>query len=297
MKEKCCVWLLLAWVLSAVSATTVLAEETVAKPVLAVSDCGKCHELQPLEIAAKGAAHKTQINCLDCHQGHRPAVANNIPKCGMCHSGEEHFQLEGCTTCHNPHQPLDVVLKGNLKAPCLTCHAGVGEELSTHPSKHNDLACNFCHAEKHGAIPACSQCHEPHSTQMTQADCRSCHQPHQPLTLEYGPQTASVLCASCHADVSTTLAASKAKHRDVACVTCHQSKHKTIPQCADCHGMPHPETMHQMFPKCASCHHTAHDLNNWPEKKEGKKLEEKAGAKKNVSPAKEPPKKDARKGK
>ena len=292
MKKKCGMLLplLLAMILAAGFGSSVFAAEEATKPVLSVDDCAKCHELQPMEIAAKGAAHKTQINCRDCHQGHRPAVANNIPQCSMCHAGEKHFELEGCTSCHNPHQPLEITLKGELKAPCLTCHAGVGEELDSHPSKHTQLACNFCHADKHGAIPECIQCHEPHSAQVTQADCKACHQPHQPLTLAYGPQTASGLCASCHDGVFNTLAASKAKHREVACVTCHQGKHKTIPQCTDCHGLPHPETMHKMFPQCAACHNIAHDLNNWPEKKG-----EKAGAKKSAAPAKEAAKKEGKK--
>lgn len=276
--------------LALVMPVSVFAQANTGKPALAVADCSKCHEKQPAEIEKNGAAHKTQINCQDCHTGHRPAVAKNIPQCSMCHSGQKHYELEGCSTCHNPHQPLDVTLKGELTAPCLTCHAGVGEELVSKPSKHTKLACNSCHAEKHGNIPACVVCHQPHSAQMTQNDCKICHKPHQPLTLEYGAQTASVLCASCHDLAFNQLSASSAKHRDVSCVTCHQNKHKMIPQCSDCHGLPHPEAMHQMFPKCASCHNTAHDLNNLPA--QNKAVKEKA-----APAAKEPVKKDSKKAK
>ncbi len=290
MKKKCIKLLPLLFVLLYPVVATAQGEPV--KPVLSVEDCAKCHERQPLEIAAKGAAHKTQVNCQDCHAGHRPAVANNIPACSMCHGGEKHYELEGCESCHNPHQPLEITLKGELTAPCLTCHGEVGEELSSRPSQHSKLACNTCHAEKHGNIPGCGQCHEPHSAEMKQDDCKVCHLPHQPLTLEYGPQTASVLCASCHAEAFNLLAASSAKHHDVTCVTCHQKEHKTIPQCSDCHGLPHPEQMHQMFPECATCHNTAHDLNNWPVRKEAKESAVKGAAK-----SKEAPKKDVKKAK
>lgn len=272
----------------AFTGTPVLAQQAAPKKTaLSADDCVKCHEKEPAQIEAKGAAHKTEINCRSCHENHRPAVASNIPKCSMCHSGAKHYELEGCVTCHNPHMPLDISLKGDLKAPCLTCHAGQGEEIKSFPSKHGQVSCTFCHANKHGVVPECVQCHKPHSAQMSQADCKACHQAHQPKTLTYGAQTQSVLCAACHQEAFSQLTASKAKHREVACVTCHQNKHKTVPKCADCHGLPHAATMHQKFPKCGDCHNTAHDLNNWPAKKEAgkpepKKEAAKPEAKKNV---------------
>jgi hypothetical protein len=101
---------------------------------------------------------------------------------------------------------------------------------------------------------------------MTQADCNTCHQAHQPLELAYGPATPSIQCAACHDTAFNLLKASDTKHRDVACVDCHADKHKTVPQCSDCHGMPHAAAMHKKFPKCGECHSIAHDLNNWKEK-------------------------------
>jgi predicted CXXCH cytochrome family protein len=260
-----------------------LAEDQAAKAVLTAADCVKCHQKEPQEIAANGAAHKTQIGCQDCHAGHRPSVANNIPECSNCHSGEAHYQIKGCVSCHNPHSPLDIALKGELKEVCLTCHADQGKELVASPSKHAEVSCNFCHADKHGNIPVCTDCHQPHSDKMTQADCKSCHQAHMPLTLTYGASVPSTQCAACHGQAFGLLQASPTKHRDIACVTCHADKHKTVPQCSDCHGLPHAEGMHQRFPKCGECHNIAHDLNNFPAKQEGKGAKEgktKPGAKK-----------------
>lgn len=244
--------------------------------VLSPTDCAKCHELQPAQITAKGGKHRDEINCQDCHTGHRPAVAKNIPECSMCHGGKPHYELKGCLSCHNPHQPKEVVLKGELKAPCLTCHIPQNEQLEAHKSKHTTFACNFCHADRHGVIPECVQCHKPHSNDMAQKDCGSCHKAHKPLMVAYGSETPSKFCGACHTTAFNLLTASKAKHKDVACVTCHQDKHKMVPQCSDCHGLPHPDAIHTQFPNCGQCHNIAHDLNNWPSQK---KADAKAPAK------------------
>lgn len=233
-----------------------------AAPELSINDCGKCHEVQPAEIEAAGAAHKEQINCLDCHTGHKPVSPSNIPECAQCHEGSDHYALNNCISCHNPHQPLAVVLEGELKAECLTCHTEQNAQLVANPSAHTEVSCNFCHAEKHGVVPACTECHEPHSAEMVANDCAVCHQAHQPLVLEYPDTTQNSLCAACHETAYAELLASTTKHRNIGCVECHAEKHKTVPQCADCHGIPHAAGMHAKFPNCGDCHNTAHDLNN-----------------------------------
>jgi predicted CXXCH cytochrome family protein len=245
-----------------------------AQPVLSDEDCAKCHGQEPAQIAAAGMAHKTEVTCTACHEGHRPKVANNIPECSQCHSGKPHYEVEGCKSCHNPHAPLEVRLQGELKAVCLTCHPTQGQEMAASPSAHAELACNECHAEKHGATPACLDCHQSHSATMAQDDCRTCHQAHQPLALQYGSQVPSAQCAACHAKPLEQLATNASKHHDLACVTCHAGRHKTIAQCSDCHGTPHAAGMHQKFPRCGECHNTAHSLNTWAA------AAEQAGAKK-----------------
>ncbi len=185
------------------------ASSLTAAPTLGIGDCVKCHELQPTEIETAGAAHKDQINCLDCHAGHRPVSANNIPACAQCHEGAEHYELNNCMSCHNPHQPLAVVLEGELKAECLTCHKEQNAQLLANPSMHTEVSCNFCHAEKHGHIPDCTSCHEPHSADMTQKDCAVCHEAHQPMVLQYADTTQNLLCAACHDTAYSKLLATK----------------------------------------------------------------------------------------
>ena len=233
-----------------------------AKSGLSIKDCSKCHEAQPREIETAGEAHESEINCLDCHLEHRPASQNNIPACSQCHEGSEHYSLDNCVSCHNPHQPLKIVLEGDLKAECLTCHTEQNAQLVANPSMHSEVSCTFCHADTHGNIPACAECHDPHSDEMVQTDCVICHAAHQPMVLEYPETTANLLCASCHDDAYSLLLATKTKHKTVSCVKCHANKHQTVPQCSDCHGKPHAAGMHSKFPECGSCHSTAHDLDN-----------------------------------
>jgi len=66
------------------------------------------------------------------------------------------------------------------------------------------------------------------------------------------------------------------------CAFCHQEKHKMVPKCQDCHGMPHPAGIMAKFPVCGECHKIAHDLNNWPpaSSKEAPKAAPKEKAKK-----------------
>ena len=244
------------------SALLFISGNAIAAPMLSIDDCGKCHEVQPREINTAGAAHESQINCLDCHMGHRPVSQNNIPACAQCHEGTDHYSLDNCMSCHNPHQPLNVVLEGELKAECLSCHTEQNAQLVANPSMHTEVSCNFCHADTHGNIPDCTECHEPHSAEMVQNDCATCHAAHQPTVLEYPETTPNVLCASCHDTAYGQLLATNTKHKAVGCVECHADKHKTVPQCSDCHGTPHAAGIHAKFPECGSCHNTAHDLDN-----------------------------------
>jgi len=229
---------------------------------LTVDDCIKCHVLETTQVAEDGAAHQMAINCLDCHVEHRPMSANNIPSCAECHVGTDHYTLNTCNGCHNPHQPLKVTLTGELKMECLTCHSEQGEEMEANPSVHSQVSCNYCHADTHGYTPDCMTCHASHSPEMSVTDCATCHAAHQPTLLEYPSTTANNLCAACHVTAFNELQATTTKHSTTTCVDCHVNQHATIASCNDCHGEPHAAGIHSKFPNCGDCHNTAHDLNN-----------------------------------
>jgi predicted CXXCH cytochrome family protein len=233
-------------------------------PALANTDCVKCHAKPPADIEANGRAHKTAVGCQDCHQGHPPTVKRPIPQCSMCHQDKPHFKLAGCLGCHrNPHTPKVITFGRDVTDPCLTCHTPQIAQLKQFPSKHSKLNCSFCH-DVHGKIPLCTQCHKSHSADIQAADCKKCHKAHQPKNVVYGADVNSKFCAACHNKPFTLLSASKAKHRTLLCVTCHQDKHKMVPKCQDCHGVPHPQGILNKFGKCMDCHGHPHDLNNWP---------------------------------
>ncbi len=230
--------------------------------VLTNDDCAKCHTAETRTVEQMGMAHKTAVSCMECHEGHRPMRAENIPTCNQCHAGEPHFEIGNCSSCHDPHMPLEITLQGELKDVCVSCHSAVGSSLTSFPSMHAEVSCNYCHAERHGFIPDCGQCHAPHSADMTQNDCLICHDAHTPTVLSYRGTAPSNLCGSCHGEVNRQLAANASQHRDVSCVECHPQRHGLVPLCSDCHGMPHAKGMHERFPRCGDCHGIAHDLND-----------------------------------
>ncbi len=231
---------------------------------LANSDCVKCHPKIVHENQEAGGKHKTAVGCLDCHEGgHPPLVPGEqiIPECSKCHQGEAHFELKGCLRCHqNPHQPLNIVFSGeNNMAACNTCHPEQVEEIKSNPSAHSEVDCTFCHT-KHGYIPDCLKCHEPHREGQQFKDCVSCHKVHQPLNVAYGDNIPNADCGACHGDLKEELESGSTKHSKLKCVYCHKAKHGVRPACQDCHGVPHPAPMMERFKKCTDCHNDAHDL-------------------------------------
>ncbi len=234
-------------------------------PVLENSDCVKCHPKVVHQNQDDGASHKTEVGCLDCHEGgHPPSTPKEdiIPKCSKCHEGEAHFEVETpCLSCHqNPHQPLHIVFGEDNVAVCNTCHPTQVNEIKDNPSAHGSFDCAVCHHDKHGYIPDCMECHEPHLEGQTFADCVSCHRVHQPLNVTYKEDVPNKFCGACHGDIATLLAAGSTKHAAFQCAFCHKDTHGNVPACQDCHGVPHPKSMMQKFPKCLDCHIDPHDL-------------------------------------
>ncbi len=230
---------------------------------LVVDDCQKCHDGIVADVAAHGAKHSTEINCLDCHVEHLPKGLDTIPACSDCHdpADESHYSVPNCLSCHNPHHPLDINLAeiSNVKPVCITCHSDEGSQLTTYPSKHSELDCKECH-QQHGKFLTCLECHEPHTEAMTYQDCLLCHKPHMPTLIKYPETISTAFCAACHAKEKELLDATPTKHKDLTCAFCHKMQHKVIPKCTTCHGIPHAGILHEKFPDCLKCHIDAHGL-------------------------------------
>ncbi len=236
------------------------AKETTS--VLTDADCIKCHPSKVSQIKTEGGKH-AKVKCIDCHKGHPPLVPKEkvIPSCSECHKGKPHYTLSNCIGCHvNPHTPLKIVLKGKkLKKECLSCHSKVGKEMEEHPSKHEKLACTYCHI-KHGYIPDCLKCHKPHFAGQKFEDCIKCHPAHKPTYITYGLDVPNSYCGACHKDIQKILESGKTKHALLNCAFCHRGRHRIIPQCEACHGIPHPQSMVRQYKGCLGCHGDPHNL-------------------------------------
>jgi len=232
---------------------------------LTPAQCGQCH--MPIYTLIRKEGGKHQILCTQCHQQYHvynPIKQNwseIMPKCQRCHGLFHGETLPKCMECHiEPHAPKKIPMSTVLEDNCLTCHPKVGDEMNKFPSKHKDQGCSTCH-EKHGYIPSCMDCHEPHTSSLTKNEqCLVCHPVHSPTQrLKYAKDTPNDICASCHDEIAVTLDASKSKHHDVACVACH-SKHKYVPKCQECHKKPHSERLLKKFKNCLQCHIDPHNL-------------------------------------
>ena len=223
--------------------------------------CKQCHVKEVEDIETGGMAHKTDIDCADCHAGHKPKSFENIPRCSQCHEGTAHYDQLQCLNCHrNPHQPMQVKLPKKAHDECLTCHDSQGDELQQFPSYHSTLVCTDCHYE-HGFLPECLSCHKSHSSSMAEETCQDCHAPHKPLELTYGDNILTSWCSPCHPEENELLQKAQNKHSQLSCAECHMNRHGSVPACEECHGKPHAEALHKKFPGCSDCHDTAHNLN------------------------------------
>lgn len=154
---------------------------------LTLEDCQKCHAHEYQQITLKGMGHKEKVTCLECHKGHRPQTANNIPGCRDCHEKPPHENMidcaschkrkENCKACHQVHQPLARTDGGTALLHCKICHPGIPELLRSSTSKHRGLSCAFCHKE-HRDIQRCRSCHglpHPEGTHTMFPKCAECH--------------------------------------------------------------------------------------------------------------------------
>ncbi|MFP3983348.1 MAG: cytochrome c3 family protein [Desulfurivibrionaceae bacterium] len=225
-------------------------------------DCLKCHRSQVMMIKRNGGRHRSDLSCPDCHAGHPPRGPVSTAACSDCHSAGPHYELDDCLQCHtNPHMPL-VSLKfpaKPAKKECISCHRQEGGEIRAATSGHGEKSCTYCH-NGHGSIPDCVRCHDPHLRGQTMSQCLQCHPAHQPLRITPRPHTPIRFCRPCHAGVTGKLLKTGTRHGSMVCTYCHRGRHPDIPECKDCHGLPHGTRMHRLEQDCLTCHQDPHLL-------------------------------------
>ncbi len=233
---------------------------------LTTLECARCHYSVFAGIRDHGGRH--QLECGFCHQvfhSWRPGIpwSEVVPQCATCHGEFHGGDFKACLECHaDPHAPqYSLVDMDVLGRNCATCHAGQAQEVNRYPSAHSDVACSECHADRHGHIPACLACHaEPHTPFAGNAGCLACHPVHAPLEIKYGDNVVNETCAVCHGEAQKALRKGATKHGQLFCVYCHAERHRSVPQCRDCHAQPHNEKLLQRFGGCADCHGDPHAL-------------------------------------
>ncbi len=147
--------------------------------------CAKCHE-KPAQEMQQPSAH-SDMGCSDCHQEKH----GYLPKCTECHE-EPHSTFESsssCMMCHPVHNVSIMLYSDDIpNTPCAGCHAEAAQQLQDGHLAHAQLKCTFCHANEHGTIATCQDCHDtPHSAAMLEDfdSCNSCHgSPHDLLPTE-----------------------------------------------------------------------------------------------------------------
>ncbi len=229
---------------------------------LTVGQCVQCHVAHFNWLKANGGLHR--FDCRQCHEvfhAYNPKKGNweeLMPKCSNCHELPHGEEFTNCLTCHvNPHTPRLVPMSEELTSSCGVCHKSPAQQLNEFPSKHTQQGCNACHT-KHGFIPSCMECHEPHLPGQTMEVCLSCHQVHKPLQITLSPDSSTETCSACHDAVYAKWSASQSKHGKVNCSRCHTA-HGKIPACTQCHAAPHDKGMLERFTSCLDCHLDPHD--------------------------------------
>jgi predicted CXXCH cytochrome family protein len=231
---------------------------------MTVAECGRCHPIQFGSLREAGGGHR--VDCRDCHQvfhaynPRRGNYAEIMPRCEGCHDVPHGKEQRDCLSCHgNAHAPRQGLVMSKLIGVCGRCHEGPAQQLKQFPSAHSEQACQDCHSDRHGRIPECSECHEPHFQGQAMTGCTECHPVHNPRSPALPVDAAPQVCAACHKAVYENWSGTTSRHGKVACAVCH-TQHGAVPACTDCHQPPHDPKMMARFNGCLGCHLDAHNL-------------------------------------
>ncbi len=249
---------------SSTAAELPAAPYNIEPPPLTPIQCGQCHPSQYGDLSKAGGRH--QFYCQGCHQiihAYNPRKNNwaeLMPNCSNCHVLPHGETFDDCSSCHpKPHSPLQVPSSDDLADLCIECHQEQPEALQKYPSAHSEVGCTECHAGRHGTIPSCLECHEPHFADQEPTSCGQCHPAHSPLQIAFAPDSGARTCGSCHETVYATWSKTPSRHGKVNCTICHD-EHGLLPECTQCHENPHSAKLIAYYSNCLTCHLNPHNL-------------------------------------
>ena len=251
-------------------------------------DCSECHGKHDIlpNSDPNSQTYKMKIPflCGKCHREGAPvARVYNISEHNILENYTESIHGVGllkkglivsatCNDCHGDHlvlphtSPNSSINVNHIAATCMKCHVKI-EEVHTKIIKGEQWE------KKPGAIPACTDCHVPHTVNVqsivpTISDqaCLKCHEKEGISKMVDGKMVSmqvskddlpnsvhrNIACVKCHSDVSTQRARPCETARKIDCSACHAetsnlyatSGHglahergdKNAPYCTDCHG-------------------------------------------------------------
>jgi predicted CXXCH cytochrome family protein len=250
--------------------------------------CRECHGdhyiLPPSNAQSRTYKMNIPVLCGKCHREGAPvARIYNIPEKDILSNYSQSIHGEGlfkqglivtatCNNCHGNHLILphtdsrSTVSARNVANTCTQCHARI-EEV------HTKIIKGELWELEPGAIPACTDCHQPHTIRRTNLvirtsdrECLTCHEKEDIHKMIDGQQVSlmvdkeeiqnsqhrNIPCVKCHADISPRKQRPCETVSRVDCSNCHaqiaedyfksghgeayvQNTPKT-PYCTDCHG-------------------------------------------------------------
>jgi len=110
--------------------------------------CGVCHEKN--DAANPGRIRHATVNeqCFECHDDVRDVMARKYKHVPAA---------EACTDCHNPHNSSQPgLLAREMVDLCLSCHAGIKDQLTKGKVKHDAVVKDR----------KCANCHNPHAANV-----------------------------------------------------------------------------------------------------------------------------------
>ena len=250
--------------------------------------CAECHGehniLPHSDVRSRTYKMNIPVLCGKCHREGAPvARVYNIPEHDILSNYSQSIHGEGlfkqglivtatCNDCHGNHLVLphtysrSTVSARNIANTCAKCHARI-EEV------HVKIIKGELWEQEPGAIPACTDCHQPHTIRRTSLvlgtsdrECLKCHEKDDIIKTVEGQQVSltvkktdiqdsahrNIPCVKCHADIDPQ------RHRPcetagrVDCSNCHAQiaedylesghgqayfqKDPDSPYCTDCHG-------------------------------------------------------------
>lgn len=229
-------------------------------------DCLDCHDKHEDRIHA---TKSSDVACLNCHTDSTANLEPVNEKCLFCHGEDESARktlAQAGTLDVRYFQPTEetisaaskIAMPGNApmqQFACQDCHKAHAEEDADERKYDACLAChprieNVGQHEPHMMLADCTQCHQPHSWNMTDENsCLDCHSDKEEKL--HGSETEKVTCMSCHTESLEHLESGRK-----LCLSCHSedeaAKAEGAMQAASKIAMPENAPMQQFA--CQNCH-------------------------------------------